>query len=175
MTHKELEAKCVQEEEFRIRIQFQICSHNTSTQLYEDLQAMDIGENAMDTVCQGLRDLSEECFGYLLECFLVEDLVDMKKLHFEEVINFLLKFADGKITNDTVSECNSVKEIMDDISSIDDMDEEIQRFQTLPKIFERDATNNAISMFVHHLLWLVMFLILIICNDTDLPDYFLRL
>ena len=43
----------------------------------------------MDTVFQSLKDLSEGCFGYFLECFLVEDLIDMKKLHFEEVIKFL--------------------------------------------------------------------------------------
>ena len=106
---------------------------------------MEIGENAMDTVCQGLMDLSEECFGYLLECFLVEDLVDMKKLHFEEVVNFLLKFADGKITMDTVSECDAVKQILNDIASIENMDKENERLQTVTKVFEREATNKAIS------------------------------
>ena len=124
MIHTEPEALCIQEEEFEIRIQFQICSHNTSTQLYEDVQKMKIGENAMDTLCQGLKDLSEECFGYLQECFLVEDLVDMKKLHFEEVVNFLLKFADGKITMDTVSECDAVTKNLSDIDSIENMDEQ---------------------------------------------------
>ena len=78
---KEPEAICVEEEELDIRIQFQICSHNTSTQLYEDVRNMSSAENVMDSVCQALKDLSEECFGYLMECFLVEDLMDMKKLN----------------------------------------------------------------------------------------------
>eukprot|EP00091_Calanus_sinicus_P002428 TRINITY_DN12467_c0_g1_i4.p1 TRINITY_DN12467_c0_g1~~TRINITY_DN12467_c0_g1_i4.p1 ORF type:complete len:320 (+),score=76.99 TRINITY_DN12467_c0_g1_i4:137-961(+) len=175
LIHKEPEALCVEEEELDIRIQFQICSHNTSTQLYEDVQDMEIGENALDTVCEGLKDLSEACFGYLLECFLVEDLMEMKKLHFEEVINFLLKFADGKITEDNVYECDAVKEIMDDIASIDKMDEEILRFKAVPKIVERGATNDATSMLIHQIMRLVVIVVLIICNDTDLPSYFLRL
>ena len=90
---REQEAICIQEEELEIRIQFQICSHSTSTQLYEDVQNMNSAENVMAGVCQALKDLSEECFGYLLECFPIEDPMVMKKLLFEEV---LLKFADGK-------------------------------------------------------------------------------
>lgn len=175
LIHNEPEAICVQEEELDVRIQFQICSHNTSTQLYEDVKAMEIGEDAFDIVCQGLKDLSEECFGYLLECFLAEDLMEMKKLHFQEIINFLLKFADGKITKDTVSECDAVKEIMEDVASIDNMHEEIQGYQTTPKLVERGANNNTSSMLVHHLLWLVVIVVLIICNDTASPAYFLRL
>ena len=109
MIQTEPDALCIQEEEFNIRIQFQICSHNTSTQLYEDVRNMSSAENFMDSVCQALKDLSEECFGYLLECFPIEDLMDMKKLHFDVAINFLLKFADGKITKNKVSECGAVK------------------------------------------------------------------
>ena len=158
-----------------IRIQFQICFHNTSTQLYKDIQNLTSGENVIDTVFQSLKDLSEDCFGYFLECFLVEDIIDVKKLHFEEVIKCLHNFADDKITKDQVSKCEAVKEIMDDIASIEDMDEENQRFQAVHKVVEREARNNAISMFSHILLWLSGFVDLIMCNDTDLPDYFLRL
>ena len=136
---------------------------------------MNSAENVMGGVCQALKDLSEECFGYLLECFPIEDLMDMKKLHFEEVINFLLKFADGKITKNKVSECGAVKEIMDDISIMEAMDEENESFQTVPKLFEREATNNAMSMFCQPFLWLAAFVVFVICNDTDLPEYFLRL
>ena len=52
----------------------------------------------------------------------------MKKLHFEEVINFLMKFADGKIAKNKVSECGAVKEIMDDIYIMEAMDEENKSF-----------------------------------------------
>ena len=80
-----------------VRVQFQICSHNTSTQLYEDVQTNTSGESVMSSVCLALRDLSDQCFGFLTGCFLFDDVVGMKKLHFEEVINFLLKSAMGDL------------------------------------------------------------------------------
>ena len=106
------------------------------------------GENVMDSVCQALKDLSEKCFGFLLKCFLVEDLIDMKKLHLEKVINFFLKFADGKITKDKVSECEVVKEIMDDIANIEETKNGKQRFQTVHKLFEQEATSKSDSAHI---------------------------
>ena len=68
---------CNEEEESDIRTEFQICSHNTTTQLYEDIQTINSPKIVMDLVCQALKDLSDECIGYLLECFLEDDLLDI--------------------------------------------------------------------------------------------------
>ena len=59
---------------------------------------------------------------------------------------------------------------MDDISIMEAMDEENESFQTVPKLFEQEATNNARSMFSQPFLWLAAFVVFVICNDTDLPE-----
>jgi len=110
---------CSKEEESEIRFQFQLCSHNTTTQLYQDIQ--EPNNPVMDVVCQALKDLSEECIGFLIECFREEDLVDIKKLHFKEVINNLATFQSKNIQTSKISECEAVKEIM----KISDADEEV--------------------------------------------------
>ena len=163
MISKEPEGECIQGG-LEIRIEFQVCSHNTSTQMFEDVQNMNRGENAMDSACQALKDLSEECYAYIVDCFLVEDHIDTPKLHIAKIIKFILKFGEGKITEDTVSKCEAVKEIMDDLASVEGMDEKRQRLQKVSKLFEREATNYA--MFSNPLVWLVMFVVLI--NDNVL-------
>ena len=161
MISKEPEGACIQGE-LEIRIEFQVCSHNTRTQMFEYVQNR--GENAMDSACQALKDLSEECYAYIVDCFLVEDHIDTPKLHLAKIIKFILKFGVGKITEDTVSKCEAVKEMMDDLASVEDMDEKRQRLQKVSKLFDREATNYA--LFSNPLVWLVMLVVLI--NDNVL-------
>merc|ERR1711892_110091 len=140
---------CNEEEESDIRTEFQICSHNTTTQLYEDIQTINSDRSVMDIVCQALKDLSDECIGYLLDCFLEDDLLDMKRLHLEEVTGFLLKFENVKITKNTISECEAVQEIFNNIDLKEEITEENERFQTFTKISEREASlSKARSNFI---------------------------
>merc|ERR1719369_833097 len=113
MTSSKSEGLCSEEEESEIRFEFQICSHNTSTKLFQEIQELsNQDQTTMESVCKALKDLSEECIGYLLECFLEEDLLEVKKLHFKEVIDTLLNFDNKSINEEDIFECEAVKEIM---------------------------------------------------------------
>ena len=93
ITASKSEAICNEEEESDIRTEFQICSHNTTTQLYEDIQTINSPKIVMDIVCQALKDLSDECIGYLLECFLEDDLLDIKRLYLQDwLIDLFLRY-----------------------------------------------------------------------------------
>ena len=142
ITASKPEAICNEEEESDIRTEFQICSHNTTTQLYEDIQTINSPKIVMDIVCQALKDLSDECIGYLLECFLEDDLQDIKILHLEEVIAFLLKFEKLKITKNAISECEAVLEIMNNIVDNEETTEENERIQKFTKISEREVSSS---------------------------------
>lgn len=169
MASREPEIGCSQEEEEESRVQFQICSHNTTTQLYEDVQTLNTLNSVMDSVCQALKDLSDECFSYLAEC--LPDISEMKKLHFKEVTDFLVKIADGKVIKNDISECDAFNEVLNsdkkmnsdyiekhvemnvksdgnDYKAMDEMSEENERFPKILKISEKEvAVGNAQSIF----------------------------
>ena len=114
IAERESEVDCSQDNEDESRVQFQICSHNTTTQLYEEVQNTNTLDSVIDIVCEALDDLSGECFGYLSECLPGEDLIVMKKLHFEEVISFLVRTVGKKVTKDDISSCDAVNNVIYD-------------------------------------------------------------
>ena len=114
ISDRESEVDCSQDQEEESRVQFQICSHNTTTQLYKEVQNTSTFDSVIDIVCEALDDLSGECFGYLSECLPGEDLKVMKKLHFEEVMSFLVRTLGEKVTMNDISACNAVKNVIYD-------------------------------------------------------------
>merc|ERR1719474_37173 len=107
------EVGCSADEEVDARTQFQICSHNTTTQLYEDLINM-ISETEVEaSICEAFDDLSGECFDNLLVCFHPTDLVMMKKQQFEKIISYLSSSLKRNISKVKIFKCPVVKEVLE--------------------------------------------------------------
>ena len=154
------------EEESEIRFQFQICSHNTTTQLYQDIQDLDnTDEDIMDIVCEALKDLSDECIGFLMECFNEDELVDMKKLHFKEIISTLSEFDSVKVKVSSISECEAVKEVMNYRDSDEEVFEESESLEGMTKMSVREVMlssgelNSAVSHTLHITVLLFTFIL----------------
>jgi len=147
---------CSKEEESEIRFQFQMCSHNTTTQLYQDIQ--ELKTPVMDIVCQALKDLSDECIGFLIECFREEDLVEIKKLHLKEVINNLVTLESKNVKELKIDDCEVVKEIMNNSDNDEEVNEESESLKGMTKISVREVmlSSGELSSNVSHILLLAI-------------------
>jgi len=147
---------CSKEEESEIRFQFQMCSHNTTTQLYQDIQ--ELKTPVMDIVCQALKDLSDECIGFLIECFREEDLVEIKKLHLKEVINNLVTLESKNVKEQKIDDCEVVKEIMNNSDNDEEVNEESESLKGMTKISVREVmlSSGELSSNVSHILLLAI-------------------
>ena len=114
----------------------------------------------MDTVCQALKDLSEECIGFLTECFRDEDLVEIKKLHLKEVINNLMTFESKSVKESKIANCEVVKDIMNSSDTDEEVNEESESLQGMTKISVREVmlSSGELSSNVSHILLLAILL-----------------
>ena len=120
----------------------------------------------MDIVCEALKDLSDECIGFLMECFNEDELFDVKKLHFKEIISTLSEFESLKIKVSSISECESVKEVMNYRDSDEEVFGESESLEGMTKMSVREVMlssgelNSAVSHTLHITVLLFTFILL---------------
>lgn len=80
------ELRCTEEQRERGRDRFQICSHNTSTAVYNEVELLTSPSLLLDSLCHALSSLSTTCFSHLANCLPREDLKEMHRLHMADVV-----------------------------------------------------------------------------------------
>ena len=103
---------CSTEEEMDSRLQFQICSHNISTSLYEEMIKAEDGQIDADSICSGFDELSNTCFGYLLNCLLEDEVQGMKPEHMQQTFDFMLESTKMNLNEKSLLKCESLHEIV---------------------------------------------------------------
>ena len=90
---------------------FQECSHSTSSASYQVVMDIIDPTSITDTLCKSLTTIGTVCAKTLKECYNKEDLDRMTKEHLREMKSFLLQFVEGKVKQDSLSNCPVLKDI----------------------------------------------------------------
>ena len=88
-----------------IQTEFQTCSHSTSTAVYQAIHSLSSAKLVANKLCKALTTIGTVCIKKLSECFAVEDLLQMRKSHLEEMKNFLLRISSEKVSDDALDNC----------------------------------------------------------------------
>jgi len=99
------EVLCSDERTVEIQTEFQTCSHSTSTAVYQAIHSLSSAKLVANKLCKALTTIGTVCIKKLSECFAVEDLLQMRKSHLEEMKNFLLRISSEKVSDDALDNC----------------------------------------------------------------------
>merc|ERR1740131_847485 len=96
---------CSQMETQSSRELFEICSHNSTTAAYDEVEEYGSAENALAILCSALVTLKLECFPLLSSCLPQEDLIEMEKLQLEQTMGFMITVVRNRVSKQQLEEC----------------------------------------------------------------------
>ena len=100
---------------------------------------MNSDTEVQESICEAFNNLSDECFGYLLECFHPNDLMMMKKLQFDKIISYLSSSLYKNISKVNILNCPEVRKVIElESSTIQKNEEELNP----SKKSEREILNS---------------------------------
>jgi len=105
------DVQCSDSRTTEIQKQFQNCSHEISTAVYEESLDMFSPSKITYKLCKALSDIGSICVNHLKQCFATEDVKQMRKSSLEEMKEFLIRIVDGKVTSDSLNACKALDQV----------------------------------------------------------------
>jgi len=105
------EVLCSDTKTLEIQKQFQKCSHEISTAVYEASLELTSPRVITTKLCKALGDIGSVCVKHLRQCFASEDVRQMRRSNMQEMKEFLIRIVDGKVTSDALDTCKALVQV----------------------------------------------------------------
>jgi len=103
------DTRCSEERSRALMDEYSLCEHRVSqyvsTQVHSDVRKSDM----IAVMCQGIQNISSECFPAVGECAAAEDAHQIYSLHINQLVDFFQRISEGEVTGADLSDCNSVR------------------------------------------------------------------
>jgi len=112
-----MKPKCSKEETETKRAEFEMCSHNTTSTIYKEVNKSKDTGSLFKNICDSLYWLSSECFGNLAVCMFQKDFDSLKSLHMEGVLHHVSQFLGDGLNISSLFDCTSATKKISNILS----------------------------------------------------------
>jgi len=103
------DTRCSEDRSRALIEEYSLCEHRVSqyvsTQVHSDVRKSDM----IAVMCQGIQNISSECFPAVAECSAAEDAQQIYSLHINQLVDFFQRISEGEVTDVDLRDCNSVR------------------------------------------------------------------